>query len=278
MRSIFAICILLVSVSAAVIAADTTPEELIAKHLDSIGTPEARSTVKARGIQGPLHFKDLDGTMGDQVGYWGYVSEQHKSNFVMKFGNGEWHGERFVFDGAKTNFAVFTTSHRPSPFGDFVRWQDFILKEGLLGGELSTNWALADLNHTKASLEYAGLKKVDGKDLECVEYHSKGNDMLVKLYFEPETHHHVLTTYSLVWEPGIGPSPLASANQVQIRYSIEERFSDFQTDGGITLPRHYDLRYTQEPQSGRTRLYEWSMTADKLMNNISVDPANFQIK
>jgi hypothetical protein len=276
MRSIAAICTLLISLSRVGNAADNpTAEELIAKHLDSIGTAEARAAVKSRGVQGALHFKDLAGKVGDEVGYWGLVSEQHKSNFVMKWGSGEWRGERFVFDGDKTNFAVFTSSHRPSAFGDFVRLQDFILKEGLLGGEFSTNWALANLDHSKAKLNSAGLKKVDGTDLDCIEYASKANDMTVKIYFEPETHHHVLTVYSLVVEPVMGPGISSSSRQLPIRHTIEERFSDFQTANGITLPRHYDLRYTQETQ---TRNYEWNMSADKVLDNIPVDPANFQIK
>jgi len=280
MRSIAIIWIslFLFSFSAAIWAADTKAEEVIAKNLDSIGTAEARAAVKTRGIQGSLHFKDLTGKIGDQAGYWGYVSEGHKMNFVMKFGGGEWRGERFVFDGDKVNFAVFTSSRRPSSFGDFVHWQDFILKEGLLGGELSAAWALENLNPNRAKLDYVGLKKIDGRELEGVEYSSKGNDMKVTFYFEPESHHHVMTLYSLVWEPTMGYRTEDSARQRQIRYTIEEHFSDFQTDNQITLPRHYDLRYTQEPQNGQTRQYEWDMTAEKILSNITLDPENFQIK
>ena len=82
----------------------------------------------------------------------------------------------------------------------------------------------------------------------------------------------------LLWDTGIGRNVQASASQRQIRYTIEERFSDFQTDNGITLPRHYDLRYTQESRNGGTHLYDWDMTTDKVMNNIGLDAANFQIK
>ena len=49
-------------------------------------------------------------------------------------------------------------------------------------------------------------------------------------------------------------------------------------NNGITLPRHYDLQYTQELQSGSTRVYDWDMTADKVLNNLELDSGNFQIK
>jgi hypothetical protein len=277
MRCIAVLCMLLTSLFAA--AADTKPENIVAKHLDSIGTPEARAAVKSRVLQGKLHFKELVGGMGDSTGNWGFVSEQRKSNFVMKFGDGPWHGERFAFDGDKTSFAVFTSSRRPSPFGDFMLTQDYLIKEGLLGGEFSTGWALENYDDKQIKLEYLGRKQVDGRDLEAIEYFPRGNsDMKVKFYFDPETFHHVMTIYSLIWQPGVGRDARDGANQRQIRYTIEERFSDFQTDNGITLPRHYDLRYTQEPQRGSTRAYDWEMTADKVFTNISLDPANFQVK
>jgi hypothetical protein len=296
MRRLAAIYVLLAALSAP--AADTKPEDIIAKNLDSIGTADARAAVKSRGIQGTLQFKILargpvsgdEAATGDATGIWGDVSQQRESNFVMKFGSAAWRGERFVFDGDKTSFAVFTSSHRPSSFGDFIFTQDYLIKEGWLGGELSTAWALENMDFPQAKLQYLGLKKIDGRDLQAIEYHSKGNaDMSIKLYFDPQTYRHVLTVYSLVWTPGSGrktaprpgfntPQPLIAADQGQTRYTVEERFSDFQTDNGVTLPHHYDLRYTREPQNGASRTYDWDMTADKVLSNIPVDPANFQIK
>jgi len=44
-------------------AADTKSEDIVAKHLDSIGTPEARAAVLSRALQGTLHFKELIGGM-----------------------------------------------------------------------------------------------------------------------------------------------------------------------------------------------------------------------
>ena len=102
--------------------------------------------------------------------------------------------------------------------------------------------------------------------------------MAIKLYFDPETHRHVMTVYSLVWTTGTGHATGTHPDQGQNRYTIEERFGDFQTDSGLTLPRHYDLRFTREPQIGASRLYDFDMTADKFLTNIGLDPANFQIK
>ena len=147
-------------------AADVKAEDIVAKHLDSIGTAEARAAIKSRAVQGSLRFKVLVGGGGEVAGTWGRVSEQRKSKFVMKFGNGDWWGEQFVFNGDKTSFAAATASHVPSVFAKFVNSQDFIVKEGLLGGELSTAWALQNLDGNRVKIEYIGLKKVDGHQLQ----------------------------------------------------------------------------------------------------------------
>ncbi len=260
-------------------ASDLKPEDIVAKHLDSIGTAEARAAIKSRAVRGTLHFKVLTGGSGDIPGTWGRVSEQRKSTFVMKFNGGDWWGEQFVYDGAKTSFAAATSTHKWSVFGRFVSSQDFIVKEGLLGGELSTGWALQNLDPSRVKLDYIGRKKIDGRELQGIEYYSKGNtDMIVKLYFDPETYRHVVTVYSISISPNMSHRITDSVNQQEIRYTLEERFSDFQTDNGITLPRRYDLQYTEELQNGSTNVNEWDMTADKIMNNLDLDPKNFQIK
>jgi hypothetical protein len=261
-------------------AVEGKPEEIVAKHLDSIGGAEARAAAKSRVVQGALRFKILVGGGGEVVGSWGRVSEQRKSSFVMRFGKGDWRGEQFIFDGDKTSFAAATSSHLRSNFAQFVNGHDFIVKEGLLGGVLSTAWALQNLVPGKVKLESLGLKKVGGHEVQGLEYLSRdASDMTVKLYFDPETYRHVMTVYSVVTIPrGVSDGITTSAGQQEIRYTIEERFSDFRTENGITLPRHYDLQYTQELQSGSTHVYDWNMTADRIVDNVGLDPGNFQLK
>jgi hypothetical protein len=278
MRFIAPICVLLASLAVAA-DSDKKVEDLVTQHLDSIAPAEARAAVKSLAVQGTLRFRVLTGGGGETSGTWQRLSEQRKSKFVMKFGDNKWWGEQFVFNGDKVSFAAANLSHQWSDFGAFVASQDGIVKEGLLGGELGAAWALQSIDHNRVRLDYIGRKKVDGRELDEIDYFSKGNgNMTVKLYFEPDTHHHAMTVYSVHRTPIIVGNPVANARQQQVIYSLEERFSDFQTDKGITLPRQYALRFTEELQTGRTNVYDWTMTADKVIENPNIDPANFQEK
>jgi hypothetical protein len=277
MRYIVVICMWLAALSGA-IAADTKTEDIVAQHLDSIGTAEARAAVKSLAVQGTLRFKVMIGGAGETPGNWQRLSEQGKSKFVMKFGDAKWWGEQFVFDGDKASIAMATVSHQWSALGAFVAGHDSIIKEGLLGGELGTAWALQGMDH-HVKLDNLGRKKVDGRELDAIEYLSKGNgEMTVKLYFDPATHHHVMTVYTVERLATIAHTDIANAHQQGLHFTLEERFSDFQTDNGITLPRQYDLRYSQELQDGSTTVYDWAMTADKVLQNPNIPPANFQAK
>jgi hypothetical protein len=57
-----------------------------------------------------------------------------------------------------------------SEFGEFVRTQDVILREGLLGGVLSTAWPMLDLDARKAKVGYEGKKKIDNRQLLTLSY------------------------------------------------------------------------------------------------------------
>lgn len=279
-------------------AADMKSEDVVSKQLDSIGTADARAAVKNRVVQGDSKFKLLVGGGGELEGKGGFVSEQHKSNLVLKF-NGDYRGEQIVSDGDKVYVAATLANHHRSNFGELVHVQDFIVKEGLLGGELSTNWALANLGKD-AKVDYAGTKKFDGKEVIDLRYHSKKHDdMTIHIYLDPETYHHVATVYEISLSTNLGgqggPSAsdqvglttqanlpggdvTQSAKQRDIRYTIEERFSDFKTADGITLPSHYNLHFTQELQNGSTIIDSWDLNTSQVAQNVSLDPRNFEVK
>ena len=270
---------LLTSASLCLWAADMKPEEVVAKHLDAIGTAEARKSVKSRVVQGAATYRIHSGGSGAIDGKAVVASEGGKSNFLFKINTNGYRGEQFICDGNKTSVAGTYGDKTRSEFGDFVLAQNVVLREPLLGGVWTAGWPLLDVEAHKAQIHYEGSKKVDGRNLIALRYRpKKGTDLDIMLYFDPQTYQHVMTVYKASQQTGLGEGEIATARKQPTRYEIEERFSDFQTVDGLTLPSHYDLRYTEEQESGFTKSVEWEVRVTNLMNNVSIDPRSFEVR
>jgi hypothetical protein len=59
---------------------------------------------------------------------------------------------------------------------------------------------------------------------------------------------------------------------------LEERFSDFRTFDGMTLPTHWNLQFTRELPDGSTSIVEWDLREDQVRNNVGLDPKNFEVR
>jgi hypothetical protein len=255
-------------------------DELVAEHLDSIASPAVRAGFKTRVAQGPIHFTILVGGAGTLDGKAVLVSEGKKLQFMMKLPNNEYRGEQFVFDGEKDKVAFSSAQQARSAFGNFVFVQDAVIREGLLGGVLSTAWPLLNLDERKPKLSFDGLKKMDGQDLYELRYRPRKNsDLEINLYFDPQTYRHVETIYSYSVSEGMPTGgEAATARLVPNRYRLQEKFSDFKTVDGVTLPTHDDIHFSQELQNGRTTLSDWDLKGLDVSNNVPVDPRNFDAK
>ncbi len=97
-------------------------------------------------------------------------------------------------------------------------------------------------------------------------------------YFDPQTFQHVASIYKMQPSNSIEGGETAMAGRQSRRYQIEERFSDFKSADGLTLPTHYDLRYTLETERGFTKSIEWEVRALSIGNNISIDDRSFEVK
>lgn len=53
--------------------------------------------------------------------------------------------------------------------------QDTVIREGLLGGVLTTAWPLLNVDQRKAKLNFDGLKKIDGQEVYDLRYHPHKN-------------------------------------------------------------------------------------------------------
>ena len=286
----------------------TKPEDLIALHLDSLGKAAARNDVKSRVVKGTVHYQLLVGGAGSLDGNAFLVSEGNKMVMVLKFPNNVYRGEQITSDGNKTHVAASSTQQTRSAFGEFVRVQDAIIKEGLLGGELTTNWALLHLDDRKPKLKFEGLQTVEGQSLYALRYQPKKNsDLDIQMYFDPVTYRHVRTVYKISIRAGLGhvdnqvgdanrglpdtPAPAggglfapgessetATARQHETRYRIDETFGDFKAQDGLTLPTSYTIHFSQELQGGQTQVSEWQVKESELNHNIPLDPKNFEVK
>ncbi|MBZ5627829.1 MAG: hypothetical protein LAO06_03090 [Acidobacteriia bacterium] len=294
-----AIALMVIMGSAMAAAADQqlTLQQVIAKHLASIGTPEALAKVQTRVAEGRSKFENVNAG-GYIEGKATVASLAANNRLVMKFPKPDYPGEDMITDGNKVQ--VFGRPQR-SALGFFIYNQGTpLLTEGLLEGTLSTAWPLLDPKLRSAKVTYNGLKTIDGQQLHEVRYEpKKRTDIEIRLYFSKDDFRHVLTIANLTVSPRlvsnvspdaalqggtIGPltaamssgPEAANAAQSVIRYRIEERFSDFAQFDGMTFPTTFQIRYDLEGQ--RQAHQRYTTTIKDVINNVSLDPHSFEIK
>jgi hypothetical protein len=250
-------------------------DEVVAGHLASLGTPEARAAVKTRFAQGKVQMKIIVGGQGNAEGRAYLFGEGRKFRAALPFDFADYWGEHFFSDGDKAVVGFSQPTIRSS-LGSFLDRYNSILKEGLAGGVLSTAWPLLDREGRQPKLEYNGLKKVDGKEVHQITYHMKkgqGEEM-VTLFFEADTFRHVKSVYDVTLQSRMtGIS--GSSKQQEGHYSVEEMFGDFAPVDGVTLPTHWTIRSTVNRD--RTTVREWYAVFEKIVHNEPIDPKNFII-
>lgn len=253
-------------------------DDLVARHLDAIGSKEARAAAKTRAVQGTAVYRILVGGGGTTEGKTGLVSDGRKFRFMMKF-QGDYRGETFIGNGDAVQVAFSNASQSRSPMASFVTTYDAIARDGLFGGVLSTAWALSDVADRKPKLVYEGLKKIDGQQVHQLRYlPRKHSDAEIVLYFDAETFRHVKTVYSIEIGNNVGATITESVKSQPERSRLEERFGDFKTVDGLSLPSHWNIQFTRELPNGSTTVTEWDLKEDQITNNMGLDARNFEIK
>jgi hypothetical protein len=254
------------------------PKELISKHLLSIGTPEKLAARKTCVFEGQAMMHIITGGTGQLIGPAMLASEGKKLRYDVKFGNNDYPNEQFSTDGQNVGTG-FVAPGRRSRLEHFFYVYRGIVREGLVGGVLTTAWPLLDVEGRNPRLQYDGLKNLHGKNLHEMRYTMrKGeNDLSVLLYFEPETFRHVATVYHLTLPAPPGSNPDASSGMKETRYEIEEQFDNFQAVEGLTLPFHWNIHFTYDGGVGAS-ITEWDMIYDRAAFNQPVDPQLFTLK
>jgi hypothetical protein len=251
--------------------------EFVNQQLNSIGSAQARDSVKTRVAQGDVTYQVLNLSPQVWQGQATLVSEGNKLATLMKFPPTVFITEWFVRDGSRTSIAPVSPG-RWTKFGNFVKAHDEILSDGLWAGTLSTGWALAHLDEHPAKLVDQGIKQIDGVNLRRIDYiPKKMSDLDIQLYFEPETFRHVMTVYLLTISARTAPTVNQARNEHESHYRVEERFGEFKSFDNVMLPTSWRVRFTHGTVSGGV-MDQFQVNQKKISQNISLDPKNFEIK
>jgi hypothetical protein len=253
-------------------------EEVLAKHLDSIGPAAARSGLQTVVIAGTSKavFKARN-NIGAIDGQLVLASKENKSVIGMAFPSTDYSNEKFGYDGKKFTVGYLKPGVR-STLGSFLLTNDEPFKEGLMGGTLSAAWPLLNLSERKAKLEYSGTDKVDGRPAHKLRYSpSKGSDLTIHLFFDAETFRHVRTQYDRVAGARLSTGGIdAQASQRAPRYRMTEDFSDFKQEGNLTFPHSYKLTLELENTAG-TSVHTWEMALVQFAFNEALDDTGFDV-
>lgn len=256
---------------------------VIAKHLDSIASKEKRSAVKNQMILTDLHFKHK-GNTNNITGKALFLSEGEKTLWGMNLSSNDYPQDYFGYNGQETKVA-FTRPGVRSIIGDFIFSHRELLKDGLLGGSLSSAWTLLNNDSKKSKLSYEGTKTIDGIETHVLSYVPKGgSDLSIKMYFDKENYRHIRTEYNQSIGATQGTNIDNSAGQGVDRYRLVEDFSKFTKMGDLTLPSVYKLSYSYSSSSAiRTsqkanREVEWTFNVVNFSFNQKLEDNSFDVK
>lgn len=274
--------VLLVSVGAfplttlATLPADKlTAEEVIAKHLESLGPAEARNS--SRIIQGmAIGTLRLGGT-GTAQGGAVLASKDVKNLISVVIGSTEYPFERVGYDGKTVTTGELQPGIRSS-LGLFFMRNEMPAREGLLTGVLSSAWPLLDVAGRHAKLKYKGTKKVGDIQAHVLEYDSKNSGGLkTTLFFDAETFRHIRTEYEKRQVQLMTTQPGVTQQQGDSVSKLVEEFSDFKAEGGLMLPHTYKMTLAVETLNRRT-LQDWVFTLATFNFNQKIDDTQFDVR
>lgn len=256
-------------------------EDILERHLKSIGTKEARDSVVSIMASGTAQAVARGRSAGKTSGLVVIASEAEKNLVGMRFPNSDYPYEKMGYDGKEFTVGFVRPGVR-SQLGDFLRENESTFKIGIFGGVLSTSWELLKYNEKVGKLKCGGTEEINNvKYYEC-KYEPKKSDLRIKMYFHPETFRHVRTEYSRVISAGQGLSIDSSARQSEVRFTMVEEFSDFKEVNDLMLPHQYKITYDKTGRTNRSGAddsvsMEWNMNITNFIFNEKIDSKEFKV-
>ncbi len=245
------------------------PEEVVAAHLKSIGSPKILETIKSRLIRGTASLMIIRGGFGNvSEGQSVIASDGRKLGIAMKFPALDYPGEHFAFNGDDVTVG-YIDFDRKSIFADFIRQFYGLMKEGLLGGASSVAWPLLDVQERRPKLKY-NKREIEGRQLHELTYSPKSRSgmegLRIRLFFDLETFRHVMTEYRYRQDLSFGGTNVTV---------LKEQFDDFREVDGMMLPHKYMMEFFSTGPGFHAR---WTIEAKQWRHNSQIDPELFKAK
>lgn len=250
-------------------------EEVVARHLASIGDEKTRAAITTRIISGTSHVIFRTAPTGQAFGKVVLASEGTKNLIGMSFPSPVYPREQLGFNG-DSFVAAYVTPGVRSPLGAFLMTHNLIFKQGLMGGALSSAWVLFNVTGHSTQLEYVGLKKINNQTLHELRYVPRGGtDLRTSFFFDQATYQHVRSQYERTIAAPTGDRSNADVTR-EVRYKMVEEFSDFKAEAGLTLPHAYKINLSVDSPNGTSQT-EWILKLTQFTFNDKIDPSSFSI-
>lgn len=250
-------------------------EEILARHVAAIGTPETITAAINRKIEGTASARNVRMPTSLVSGAAFMASASDKHAFIMAFNTGnvsDYRGERITFDSRKLVIPFVTAAER-SPVGAFIFEYQEIAKGYILGGALHASWALLDATKV-GKFELQGKEKIDGVETYKMKFIPKGGTSLtIRMYFDATDFRHIRTEYSRTETAGTVRVDEGRLNEN--RYKLIEDFSDFKAINGLTVPNTYKVTYRYETGQ-RSAEFEWLTKATRFEFDAKAEPEIFR--
>lgn len=252
-------------------------EEVISKHLASIGTPEARSAAKSRVMIGQAVLTSKVGYRGRIGGAAQVASDGNRLLLAIVFNSNDYKYEKLAFDGEDISYGR-PFSNQLTGLGNFIRAQPAIVKQGLFGGVTSAGWILQNLDPKKFKPEYIGQETLDGKPYHKLRIRPQGSgELKIVLYFDVETFQHRLTQYQYTIQPYLATSDSTENSRAKARhFSMTEQFSDFKKVDDLVLPLSYTISISNQYEE-LTQEVTWAIRFERVFFNEPLETSVFKV-
>jgi len=283
LRSNLIILTLLLSLASLACLADSvqaqenrlSPEEIIARHLQSLGSSDQINKAKKRMAIGGSEFI-IRLRSATAVGRAVLASDGQNMAFFSTFNMSDYKMERIGIFSDKIDIP-FVIPGRRSPLGSWLTAYDRTINDRIFGGTVFSTWLFSREKSEWGKMETEGKKKIGDREAWVVSYtptKSLKAGSFIRLYFDTETFRHLRTVYRQTetengfYDTGTRGSNKGStgrdwdASMASNSSTLTEDFEEYRKEGGLVLPHKYGIKLSVDSAAG-TSEFKWDFSIEE---------------